>query len=73
MASGNYEGYKAVSCSRDVYRLDPRPATPSVADDFDRPNGLCFSPDETRLYIVDTGHIRVFDVEGTPGQRAACL
>ena len=40
---------------------------PKVADDFDRPNGLCFSPDERLLYIVDTGapsHIRVFDVEG---------
>ena len=47
-----------------------------VADDFLRPNGLCFSPDESLLYIVDTGrshdpngpsHIRVFDV--TPDNR----
>ena len=44
-----------------------------VADDFLRPNGLCFSPAEDLLYIVDTGrshdpdgpsHIRVFDVTG---------
>ena len=43
-----------------------------VADDFNCPNGLCFSPDESRLYIADTGrmfhsdpqHIRVFDVAG---------
>lgn len=37
----------------------------AVADDFDRPNGLCFSPDEKWLYIADSGqprHIRVFAV-----------
>jgi gluconolactonase len=43
-----------------------------VADDFDRPNGLCFSPDESLLYVNDTPrkHIRVFDVpaEGDPWQ-----
>lgn len=35
-----------------------------LADDFAQPNGLCFSRDETRLYVNDTerGHIRVFDV-----------
>jgi gluconolactonase len=33
-------------------------------DDFVQPNGLCFSPDESLLYINDTdrAHIRVFDV-----------
>jgi gluconolactonase len=33
-------------------------------DEFDMPNGLCFSPDETRLYVNDTprAHIKVFDV-----------
>jgi gluconolactonase len=37
-----------------------------VANDFLRPNGLAFSADERRLYIVDTRrkHIRVFDVDG---------
>ena len=69
----NYEGHKAAyelpTC---VYRLDPHTGQATVvANDFDKPNGLCFSPDETRLYIVDTGashtpggpkHIRVFDV-----------
>ena len=37
----------------------------SVVADFDKPNGLCFSPDEKLLYIADSGsphHIRVFDV-----------
>lgn len=56
-----------------VYRLDPRSGALSVvADDFDGPNGLCFSPDERWLYIVETGllavddpvkNIRVFDVD----------
>ena len=34
------------------------------ADDFDQPNGLCFSPDESLLYVNDTtrAHIRLFDV-----------
>jgi gluconolactonase len=40
-------------------------------DEFDQPNGLCFSPDESLLYINDSdhGHIKVFDVatDGTLG------
>lgn len=38
----------------------------SVVDDFDKPNGLCLSPDEKNLYIADSGkpaHIRVFAVQ----------
>jgi gluconolactonase len=36
-----------------------------LADDFEKPNGLAFSPDERILYVCDTGryHIRAFDVE----------
>ncbi|MEV4414745.1 SMP-30/gluconolactonase/LRE family protein [Catellatospora sp. NPDC049609] len=50
-----------------VFRLDPATGELRiVADDFVRPNGLAFSLDEQRLYIVDTrqepSHIRVFDV-----------
>lgn len=70
----DYEGHRADSeiggCH--VYRVDPQSGVISiVADDFVRPNGLAFSPDEKRLYVVDTGathvtdgprHIRVFDV-----------
>jgi gluconolactonase len=35
-----------------------------LIDDFDRPNGLAFSPDERTLYIADTQrlHVRAFDV-----------
>lgn len=52
----------------------------AVATDFDKPNGLAFSPDESQLYVADSGairgasfpgidyslphHIRVFDVDG---------
>ena len=39
-----------------VYRFDPSTGeTIVVTDEFIRPNGLCFSPDEKLLYIVDTG------------------
>jgi gluconolactonase len=71
---GFYEGYKAeAELPRHVYRLDPATGQSSVvADDFVRPNGIAFSPDEKLLYIVDSGithggpaHIRVFDVDGT--------
>lgn len=69
----NYEGRVAeAELPTRVYRLDPETGEATVvADDFLRPNGLCFSPDEDLLYIVDTGrshdpngpsHIRVFDV-----------
>ncbi len=48
-----------------VYRVGPDPGSPELlVDDFDRPNGLCFSLDESRLFIDDTArqHIRVFEV-----------
>ncbi|WP_192181892.1 SMP-30/gluconolactonase/LRE family protein [Mesorhizobium amorphae] len=49
-----------------VYRIDGDGARLALlADDFVQPNGLCFSLDESRLFINDTerGHIRVFGVE----------
>lgn len=49
-----------------VYRIDGDGARLTLlADDFIQPNGLCFSLDESRLFINDTerGHIRVFGVE----------
>lgn len=47
-----------------VYRVDRDGAVVRVADDFDRPNGLAFSPDERVLYIDDSRrrHVRAFDV-----------
>lgn len=70
----DYEGDQAESeiGANHVYRFDPDSGTLSiVADDFDKPNGLAFSPDENLLYISDTGashdpeaprHIRAFEV-----------
>ena len=48
-----------------VYRVDSRDgAIVRLADDFDKPNGLCFSLDEQTLFVSDTarGHIRRFSV-----------
>jgi gluconolactonase len=48
-----------------VYRIPAGGGdTELLVDDFGQPNGLCFSPDESLLYINDTtkAHIRVFDV-----------
>jgi len=69
----DYEGSRAdPELPNRVYRLDPATGTTSVvADDLSKPNGLCFSPDESKLYISDSGashdpngpgHVRVFDV-----------
>jgi gluconolactonase len=71
----DYEGHKAAQENgNNVYRVDGQSgAITVVADDFIRPNGLAFSPDEKKLYIVDSAggrtkgqpkHIRVFDVGG---------
>lgn len=49
-----------------VYRLDPNSLElMAVADDFENPNGLCFSLDHLRLFVNDSPrqHIRVFDVQ----------
>ena len=48
-----------------VYMLEPEASELTLlVDDFEKPNGLCFSLDESLLYINDTDlqHIRVFDV-----------
>ena len=49
-----------------MFRVGPDPKSPVlVANDFDRPNGLCFSLDGRRLFVNDTArqHIRVLDVK----------
>jgi gluconolactonase len=57
---------KKVQAGNYVYRYDPKSKQlQPVAKDFDKPNGLCFSKDESKLYIADSGtprHIRVFNV-----------
>jgi gluconolactonase len=52
-----------------VFVLDPGADGPEalrlIADDFEKPNGLAFSPDERTLYVCDTGRyqVRAFEVE----------
>ena len=66
---GNYEGHVApVELPTNVYRVDRNGTATVVAGDIPRPNGLAFSPDESKLYVVVSGlvprEIRVFDVVG---------
>ncbi|AWN45152.1 gluconolactonase [Methylobacterium terrae] len=68
---GNYEGERAEpELPQNVYRLDPvTGALDAVATDLAGPNGLCFSPDESILYLVESRaqpnrRILAFDVEG---------
>lgn len=53
----NYEGERAAfELPANVYRLDPHTCEASVvAEGIEKPNGLCFSPDFSKLYITDTG------------------
>ena len=77
---GYYEGVKATpeQEKHNVYRVDPKAGDIKVVvDDFVEPNGITFSPDEKKLYVIDTGltdgpnnpsHIRVFDVDVEAGK-----
>ncbi len=53
---GNYEGHKAEpELGQNVYRLDPETGALSIiADDILGPNGLAFSADEKKLYVVES-------------------
>ena len=75
----DYEGGKArAELPPSLYRLDPRDgALRSMGGAFEGPNGLCFSPDERRLYVAESGpqfaadparHIRVYDVSADGAQ-----
>jgi gluconolactonase len=66
--AGNYLGEAArQELPNNLYRLDPRTRQAGVATTglVQRPNGLAFSPDESRLYVIESGDPRaiyVFDV-----------
>src|SRR5690242_20873539 len=68
--AGNYEGHKAEpELPMNVYRVDPRTnRTTIVAENIAGPNGLCFSPNERLLYLVESRaqprNIKVYDVVG---------
>src|ERR1700730_5057666 len=78
--SGHYEGVKAdpEQEKHNVYRVDPKSGVIKVVvDDFVEPNGIALSPDEKKLYVIDTGftdgpdnpsHIRVFDLNVEVGK-----
>jgi gluconolactonase len=53
---GHYEGHVATpELPTNVYRLDPKSGRAAVvAGDLDCPNGLAFSPDEKKMYIVES-------------------
>lgn len=61
---GALQGFKSRPQLGDfVYRFDPRVTAPEarltvVAEGFSKPNGLAFSPDETVLYVTDSGAIQ---------------
>ena len=66
---GNYEGNRAEQEQPlSVYRVDPSNSRINrVTDDIDAPNGLCFSPDYSLLYVANTGagrDIKVWEVDG---------
>jgi gluconolactonase len=77
---GHLQGFRPEPMLGDfVYRHDPASGeTAVVADSFDKPNGIAFSPDERVLYVTDSGtnqepgsyhvtrphHIKAFDVAG---------
>ena len=53
---GHYEGDKATpEVPHSVYRIDPQSGRlDMIVDDLAGPNGLCFSPDESMLYVVES-------------------
>lgn len=63
---GDYEGFKGeLHLKESVYRIGPDGKIEKACDDAVKPNGLCFSPDYKKLYVVDTGtpkNILVYDL-----------
>ena len=60
----DYEGHAGESelSGNHVYRIAPDGTVTQMTSDFTQPNGLAFTPDETELFVVDSGkgHIRRF-------------
>ena len=67
---GDYEGFPAKQENKEaIYRVDAQSGrVEMLADDVDKPNGICFSHDYKRLFVVNTGspkEIVVWDINGT--------
>ena len=73
----DYEGNKGeLLLKESVYRIDPSGEITKITEDLEKPNGLCFSPDYKKVYIVDTGapkNIRVYDVDGKKAKNGKVL
>jgi gluconolactonase len=80
----DYEGGKQVrELPARLYCIEPHAGQlHSVSDNFEGPNGLCFSPDETLLYVVESGlqfaakpraEIWVFDVQAVDANHPPSL
>jgi sugar lactone lactonase YvrE len=57
-----------------VYRIPPDGGDPELVvdrDEYEQPNGLCFSPDKSLLYVNDTAkaRIKVYDVNADGSSR----
>ncbi|MFC0384409.1 SMP-30/gluconolactonase/LRE family protein [Muricoccus vinaceus] len=67
---GHYQGLKAEQeLPERIYRIDGATGRATVvAEEVSGPNGLAFSPDEAKLYVIESRSrprtIRVFDVDG---------
>jgi gluconolactonase len=61
----NYEGNKGtLEIKEAVYRIDGQNGSlHKVADEIDKPNGICFSPDYNTLYVADTGSAPYKDIK----------
>ncbi|MBI1394511.1 MAG: SMP-30/gluconolactonase/LRE family protein [Betaproteobacteria bacterium] len=65
---GYYEGYVAEQeLPMNVYRVDGTTGEMTVVvEGIERPNGLCFSPDESIFYLIESGttprHLWAYDV-----------
>lgn len=66
---GDYEGFPAKQENKEaIYRVDGQTGKiEMLADDVDKPNGICFSHDYKKLYVVNTGspkEIVVWNING---------
>lgn len=61
-----YEGNPGESETKEaIYRVDGQTgAVTLLTDEVSMPNGICFSPDYTKVYVTDAGQIKIWDIDG---------